>query len=338
MPMGIPTGLTLPKGSPLVFRRLSPLLIALALLAVPASASAVNVRVGIGDQNPAMFTNSNYQSLNLKLTRYFIEWNAISQPTELAEADAFVKAANARGVKVLMHISTDNIKSATPKLPSVAAYRANVAKLIARYKPMGVTDWGAWNEANHKTQPTSKSPRSAALFYGQMRKLCTGCTIVALDILDQSGAETYIANFFKFAGADAARVKVVGIHNYSEVNRKLTDKRSAASFRKYPGTRRIISAVRKANKRAKFWYTETGGLAAQGSAFPCNLARAADRTRYMFTLAKKFDTYIDRLYSYDWSPSSDCNQSDFDGGLINPNGSPRPAFAAFKSGLKGFKR
>ena len=50
-----------------------------------------------------------------------------------------------------------------------------------------MTEWGSWNEANHKTQPTSKSPRSAAQFYGQMRKLCTGCTIVALDVLDQQG-------------------------------------------------------------------------------------------------------------------------------------------------------
>ena len=41
------TGLTLPKGSLLVSRRLFPLLIVLALLAVPASASAVNIRVGI---------------------------------------------------------------------------------------------------------------------------------------------------------------------------------------------------------------------------------------------------------------------------------------------------
>ena len=37
-----------------------------------------------------MFANADYQSLNLKLSRYFIEWNAISDPAELAKADAFV--------------------------------------------------------------------------------------------------------------------------------------------------------------------------------------------------------------------------------------------------------
>lgn len=322
-----------------MFRRLTPLLIVLGLLAVPASASAVNVRVGIGDQSPAMFDDPLYQGLNLKLSRYFIEWNAISQPAELARANAFVAKARQRGVKVLMHISTDNINVGTPKLPSVAAYRRSVGSLIKLYKPQGVTDWGAWNEANHASQPTRRNPRRAAQFFGEMRKLCTGCTIVALDVLDQAGVEKYIASFYKAAGANAARARIVGIHNYSEVNRKLTEKRKRTeSFKKYPGTKRIIAAVRKANKRAKFWYTETGGQLKLGDSFPCNETRQADRTRYMFTLAKRFDTYIDRLYSYNWSPTPVCATARFDAGLVNPNGSPRPAFTVFQNNLRSFKR
>jgi hypothetical protein len=312
---------------------LSPLLIVLALLAVPASAAAVNIRVGIGDQSPLMFSNPYYEALNLKLTRYFIEWDAITKPDQLKKADDFVAAARLSGVKVLMHISTADIKSGTPKLPSVAAYRKRVGALIKRYKPLGVKDWGAWNEANHLSQPTAKSPRSAALFYGQMRKLCTGCTIVALDVLDQRGVEGYIKSFFTFAGADAARVRVVGIHNYSEVNRKIKKGTNT-----YPGTRRIIDAVRKVNTKAKFWYTETGGLTRQGTAFPCDDARAADRTQYMFTLAKRYQRYIQRLYTYNWTPSTDCEESIFDGGLVNVDGSVRPAYAVFKRNLKSFRR
>jgi hypothetical protein len=333
MPMRT-TGLFPPKGSPSVMRRLSVLpLLVLALLAVPASASAVNIRVGIGDQSPAMFANPNYQALGLKLTRYFIEWDAIAKPDELAKADAFVAAANLSGVKVLMHISTADIKSGTPKLPSVAAYRKRVGALIKHFKPLGVRDWGAWNEANHKTQPTSKSPRSAAQFYIQMRKLCTGCSIVALDVLDQRGVEGYIASFFKYAGADASRVRIVGIHNYSEVNRKL--KKYSNS---YPGTLRIIKAVQKGSRRAKFWYTETGGLTRQGTAFPCSDSRAADRTQYMFTLAKRYQRYIQRLYTYNWTPSSVCEESVFDGGLVNIDGMVRPAYAVFVKNLRSFRR
>jgi hypothetical protein len=318
-------------------RRLSVLpLLVLALLAVPASASAVNIRVGIGDQSPAMFANSNYQALNLKLTRYFIEWNAIDDKAELDKADKFVAAARASGVSTLMHISVADIKGSSPKLPSVRAYRQKVGALIKRYKPFGVKDWGVWNEANHKTQPTAKSPRSAALFFGEMRKLCTGCTIVALDVLDQAGVEKYIASFFRFAGKNAARVRVVGIHNYSEVNRRIGDLRKYSN--KYPGTLRIIKAVQKSNKKAKFWYTETGGLTKQGSAFPCDDDRAADRTQYMFTLAKRYQKYFQRLYTYNWTPSAVCDESDFDGGLINLDGSVRPAYNVFKRNLASFRR
>jgi hypothetical protein len=316
-----------------VIRRLSPLLLVLALLAVPASASAVNIRVGIGDQSPEMFANRDYQALHLKLTRYFVEWNAISNREELAKADRFVAAASQRGVKVLMHISTENIKAGVPKLPTVAAYRTKVGALIKHFKPRGVTEWGAWNEMNHKTQPTSKNPKRAAQFFGQMRKLCKGCTIVALDVLDQRGVEGYIKSFFKAAGADAARVKIVGIHNYSEVNRKIKK-----GTNNYPGTKRVIAAVLKANRKAKFWYTETGGLTKQGTAFPCDDRRAADRTQYMFTLAKRYQRYIQRLYTYNWTPSAVCEESDFDGGLVNIDGKPRPAYAVFKRNLTGFKR
>jgi hypothetical protein len=340
MPMWHPTGLFSPKGSPLLMRRLSVLpLLVIALLAVPASASAVNIRVGIGDQSPAMFANSSYKQLGLHLTRYFIEWNAIDNPDQLRKADVFVAAAKANGVSTLMHISTADIKNGTPKLPSVRAYRQKVGALITRYKAQGVKDWGAWNEANHKTQPTSKSPRSAALFFGEMRKLCTGCTIVALDVLDQAGVEKYVADFFRFAGTNAARVRVVGIHNYSEVNRKLTKKRKASeSVKKYPGTLRIIQAVQKANKKVKFWYTETGGLTKQGTAFPCDDARAADRTQYMFTLAKRYQNYFQRLYTYNWTPSDVCEESDFDGGLVNVDGTLRPAYSVFKRNLASFRR
>jgi hypothetical protein len=316
-----------------VIRRLSLLLLVLAVLAVPASASAVNIRVGIGDQSAAMFANRDYQALHLKITRYFVEWNAISNPEELAKADKFVAAATQRGVKVLMHISTENIKSGTPKLPTVAAYRTKVGALIKHFKPRGVTEWGAWNEMNHKSQPTAKNPKRAAQFFGQMRRLCTGCTIVALDVLDQRGVESYIARFFKAAGADAARVKIVGIHNYSEVNRKLKK-----GTNNYPGTKRVIDAVLKANRKAKFWYTETGGLTKQGTAFPCDDRRAADRTQYMFTLAKRYQRYIQRLYTYNWTPSDVCEESDFDGGLVTIDGKPRPAYGVFKRNLKSFKR
>lgn len=315
-----------------------PLLAALAVLAVPASAVAkTNVAVGIGDQSSKMFSDPLYQALHLKKTRYFIEWNAIDQPAELAKAVGFVNAAKTRGVKVLMHVSTDNINSGpVGSPPSVSNYGKKVKKLYQLFKPLGVKDWGVWNEANHKSQPTSKNPKRAAQYFLKMRSFCKGCTIVALDVLDQAGVQKYIKRWFKaLSKTNRAKAKIIGIHNYSEVNRKLTK-----GSNKYPGTKRIIDTTRTYNRAAKFWYTETGGLVTFGGSFPCDVNRSANRLAYMFTLAKKFKKYVKRLYSFNWFPVTTCGlaAAQFDAGLINPDGSPRPGYTTFKSKLAGFTK
>ena len=239
-----------------------------------------------------------------------------------------------------MHVSTDDINAVPPTpLPSVADYKSKVQALIDRYKPMGVTEWGVWNEANHKSQPTARNPKRAADFYKAFRGICSGCKIVALDVLDQAGVERYIASWLKAAGAAGRSASVIGIHNYSQVNRRITDKPKSRKDHKpsnrYPGTLRIVKAVRKKNKRAKFWWTETGGVAQFGGSFPCDKSRQADRTKFMFQLAKHYDKYIERLYVYNWF-GNDC--VGFDAGLVDEDGSPRPAYGVFKSNLNNVKR
>lgn len=316
-------------------RLLVSLLIAVGLAAVPANADAkskkVRVAVGIGDQSFKMFADPNYQALHVKKVRYFIKWDSILKPEELQKADAFVAAARASHDRVLMHISTDNLGSKQGKLPSVSQYKLAAKALIDRYRPLGVKEWGVWNEVNHKTQPTYRSPKRAAQYYKTFRKLCKGCTIVALDVLDQQGVESYIRRWLKAAGSAGRKARVIGIHNYSEVNRRLGEKRPKKSLKRYPGTKRIIKAVRKKNRRAKFWYTETGGIVNFGSGFRCNATRAANRTKFMFRLLKRYDKDIQRLYYYNWY-GADCNG--FDAGLVENNGERRPAYNQFKRAIK----
>jgi hypothetical protein len=320
-----------------VNRRLLPsLLVAGLLLAVPAGASAkTNVAVAIGDQSPNMFTNTDWKALNLKKTRYFVEWNTMDQPDQVAQTDAFVAAARAAGVSVLMHISTDDINHQPRRpLPSNSAYKKKVGALVAHYRAMGVKDWGVWNEANHKSQPTAKNPKRAAEFYKTFRGFkCKDCKIVALDVLDQAGVEKYIASWLKAAGSAGKKAKVIGVHNYSQVNRRITEKNAS---NRYPGVARILKAIRKKNKVAKLWLTETGGLASFGNGFACDLSRQADRTKYMFDLIKKYDKNIERLYSYNFFGNG-CTPA-FDGGIVDENGVPRPAYDTFKSQLKNTQR
>ena len=321
----------------LVNRRLLPsLLVAGLLLTVPAGASAkTKVAVGVGDQSPRMFADANWKALNLKKTRYFLEWNTIDQPDQLAKADEFVNAARAANVSVLLHISTDDINSKPRRpLPSNAAYKAKVGALVARYRARGVKDWGVWNEANHKSQPTAKNPRRAAQFYKTFRKFkCKSCKIVALDVLDQKGVEEYIGRWIKAAGSLGKKARIIGVHNYSQVNRRITEKNASS---RYPGVARILKAIRKRNKVAKLWLTETGGLASFGRSFRCDLKRQASRTKYMFQLIKKYDKNIERLYSYNYYGNGCTPQ--FDGGLVENDGTPRAAYNTFKSQLKNTTR
>lgn len=306
------------------------LLAALAVvLTLPSAASAAktNVAVGLGDQGTQMFSSPLYKALKLKKTRYLIAWNAASDPRRLREADAFVAAARTSGVRVLMHFTDPDTRRNRGALPSVKSYRSAVKKLVRRYKAQGVKEWGVWNEANHDSQPTSKNPARVADYFRQLRSVCKGCTIVALDLLDQAGVTRYIARFYARVPRSQRRfVKVVGIHNYSDTNR-----------RRSRGTASIIRQTKKSDSvKTAFWLTETGGIVEFGRSFKCSEKRAASRTTYMFSLARKFRADIKRLYAYNWQ-GVDCDER-FDAGLVKRDGSARPGYFAFKRGAKSFVR
>jgi hypothetical protein len=204
-----------------------------------------------------MFASPAYQALGLKKTRYFIGWDAFIKK-DLARPDAFVAAANAAGVKVLMHISDSDFGRNQGKLPSVREYRREVGKIVRRYKRMGVREWGVWNEANHDSQSTYKNPKRAAQFFGQMRAMCKGCRIVALDVLDQRDVTGYIRRWYAAIPRGQRKlVKIVGIHNYSDTNRYRSR-----------GTAAIIKEVKRIDRiKTAFWLTETGGVVSFAKSF-----------------------------------------------------------------------
>jgi hypothetical protein len=144
-------------------------------------------------------------------------------------------------------------------------------------------------------------------------------------VLDQAGVERYIQRFMAAAGSSRRYVRTVGIHNYSDTNR-----------RRSTGTATIIRTVRHYRPTAAMWLTETGGVVRFGRSFPCSESRAANRITYMFSLARKYRSSIKRLYAYNWQ-GTNC-QTRFDAGLVRKDGTPRPGYTAFKRGLAGFVR
>jgi hypothetical protein len=299
----------------------------LAAVAAPGVEAKTRVAIGLGDQSPAMFKAKNFRALHIKKVRYFIRWDAMRVGYAKRAADRYVAAARKAHVRVFMHVSTNDYRHRKAKLPSTRAYRRYVGNLVKRYHRKGVRDWGVWNEANHISEPTYKNPRRAAQFFHIMRAKCRHCHIVALDVLDQRGTNAYIRRFYRALSArDRRAANLVGIHNYGDTNRH-----------RVSGTRDIIRSVRKHNRRAKFWFTETGGIVNLGKSFKCSPSRAARALKYMFTLARKYRHSVTRLYAYNWFGTKPSCRG-FDSGLVNYKGHPRKGYRVFKSGARSFTR
>ncbi len=300
-------------------------LIALGALSSPAQAAKSSITIGIGDQASKMFDSPQYKALGLKKTRYFFPWNGMDDDFARDRAQEFVDKAQANGVSVLFHLSTDNFAAKKAKLPTVAAYTAQLKRIVANFGPRGVHEWGTWNEANHASQPTYKNPKRAAEFFKAMyTTVPQGDNIVALDLLDQGGVDTYQKKFYAaLTPTFRKRAKIVGIHNYGDVNRQRT------TF-----TSKMINTSRKYNKTTKFWFTETGGLVefkTTKTVFKCDTKRAASRTKSVFSLATKYKKLgVQRVYLYNWTGAG-CGKTRFDAGLTNPDGSVRSAYYTVKA-------
>ena len=182
------------------------------------------------------------------------------------------------------------------------------------------------NEANHDSQATWKSPRRAAWEFKIVKGACKRCLVVGLHVLDQRGVARYIKRFYRALSRKwRRRASVVGIHNYSDINRKRTR-----------GTRTIMKAVRRYNPRASFWLTETGGVVALGTTWRYSTKRAAKRLGYLFRVTKRYRRHIKRLYIYNWTGAPRGFR--FDAGLVNPDGSRRPGYRVVARNLKRFRR
>jgi hypothetical protein len=303
------------------------LLALVAILALPAAADArYKTRVGIGDQQAATFDHPGFRALKVKRVRYFIPWNAMRNRDQRLTARRYVLAARKRKIRVFMHISSDNLTRRQAKLPKLRTYRRDVRRLVRYFRKLGVREWGSRNEANHDSQATYKSPRRAAQEFKIVRRACgKRCTVVGLDVLDQPGATRYMQRFYRALGSYRRHAKIVGIHNYSDVNRKRTR-----------GTRAIMRTAKRYNRRTRFWLTETGGVVNFGRNFPYNERRAANRLSYLFRVAKRYRRSIDRVYVYNWTGAP--RGARFDAGLTNADGSLRPGYRTFRKAIRRFSR
>ena len=292
-----------------------------ALLAVPAAQA--KPRVGLSEQDPAVFSSGSWKQLKLKRSRYIVPWDYTKVGFQHSEVTAFMTRAHAAKQDVLVEFSArrgcfvNNRYKRTKacKAPSIRTYKKAV-KGFRKEFPYAKT-FAPWNEVNHVSQPTYKSPKLAVKYWKAMKSSCKECTILAADLLDQRNIDSYLRRFQK---ASKGKGRIWGLHNYNDVNRH-----------KSKGIQRVLRVT-----RGQLWLTETGGLVQfKTSGFKYSPKRAAKATKYLFKLAKKYKR-IKRVYVYRWFGAP--RRERFDSGLVGPNGQTRPGLRQFKKSIKGLPR
>jgi hypothetical protein len=309
-------------------RHLLPLIV-LALLAtsaMPASAAA-GYRVGIGEQHPSMFDHERFQALNIKRVRHLVPWDWYRHDYQKVETAAFMNRAHAAGAEVLVTFTAPRgcyangrySRRKACKPPSAKAYASSLRRFQAQFPQLRT--FAPWNEVNHVSQPTFKRPALAARYYRVARKECDDCRIVAADLLDSSNVGPWLRGFLR---AVPGTPKLWGVHNYADVNR-----------RRSTGLRTVMRIA-----PGQIWLTETGGIVSFGKSWPFSTSRAANRTRYMFSLTDRHTrklrgmrSRVTRLYIYQWVGRE--RGTDFDSGLTDDRGKARSAYYVVRSRMNG---
>jgi len=304
------------------------LLIAALMTLVGAAPASAKYRVGLGEQNPQMFDSPAWQSLQLKRVRYLVPWDFNRRRFQREEVQLFMNRARQERQDVLVtftarrgcYIGNRYSKKKACRAPSTKKYRKAFNTFDKLYP--WVRTYSAWNEINHKSQPTFKSPGRAAGYYNVLRKYTKRKKFraMAADMLDTPNLGRYLTAFKRKAKGSP---RLWGLHNYGDVNRKRT-RYTKQMLRSVPG---------------EVWLTETGGIVKLSPSFPRSESRAASRTKGLFRLVRRYDTRrsglrskITRLFVYSWFGGN--SSARFDAGLVNPDGSPRRAFNVFRSNAR----
>jgi hypothetical protein len=295
-------------------------LLALALTAVPAAAQAATVTVGLGDQNPDVFSDARFQALGLKRVRVITPWNVALSRGDRKWLDNWLAHAQAAGVDPLVSFgaaSGSRCPARPCKLPNTATFDRAFRAFRARWPQ--VRTIGVWNEANHRSQPTFRYPDQAARFFNIIKKRCRGCRIVAADVIDDKNMVRWLTKF----RAVARGAHLWGLHNYRDSNPR--------RGQRYGGTKLLLKTV-----PGKVWLTETGGIVRfvlpdGRTLFPYSERRANVALGRVLRLARQYRSRIQRLYVYHWRQDSFNNR--FDAGLLNRNGDPRPSYLTLKRWL-----
>lgn len=267
------------------------------------------LELGIGEQGPAMFADPLFQELGITKARLVTAYDTTRVRFERDIVDQWLAGARAAGVEPFITFGHSRLNP--KKLPSAAEFRSAFRAFRKRWPEVRV--YAPWNEINHASQPTSRSPARAAAYYNVVTEECPDCTVLAGDVLDQAGMGRYLEQYRRHL---VGTPKIWGLHNYADTNR----------FRE-TGLGELLDTV-----AGDVWLTETGGIVQFGRNFPRDEQRAARAVSFALRLARKHDR-VKRIYLYNWTASKPTDR--FDSGLVGRDGKPRAGYERLKAQIKG---
>jgi Glycosyl hydrolase catalytic core len=276
------------------------------------ASSARQITWGIDDQNPYLFNSAFWQQLPLHHVRYFVPWDLKHEPRYLRMANLWLAKARAHHAIPLIAITQSQAHGRTRYLPRRWEYRQQVHWIMAHFH--WVREWTPWNEANLQTAVTLHYPATAAIYWRIMRQLCRSCTVTSPSLVGYRGESSWWLS--KFLAAARGIHGPWAVHLYNDINEINT------------------YALRLFKKRlhGPIWVTEVGGWKHFVS-FPASLHHQTMAVAWMFKVAKANAGRVKRWYLYQWFGSP--RGARWDSGVLNPNGSPRPALQIIQQQLLG---
>lgn len=274
-----------------------------------------------------MFVDKNWQALGKPDVRYVIAWDALTRKNERASADWYLTWARDANARVLLSFGHSNKRHHELKMPTRSQLRTQFKAVRARYP--WVTQFQAWNEANHGSQPTFQKPKRAAMAFDTIKSACSKCVVAAPSVLDD-GQKTidYIKAFDKAA---KHKVTIWSLHNHIDANRgRLGKKSTTYLFLKHT--------------HGQLWFTETGGI--YNRWIPKSTGKLKHITQYnpnnakraiknIFKLQKLNPRRVKRIYYYNWY-APPVKKPRWDSGLFTAKGQMRSVFKTFRAQVRKY--
>jgi hypothetical protein len=277
--------------------------------ALPSTATARPLTVGLGDNNPATFSDPRFLNTGFQDARTVVLWNAaiIRNGGERRRVGRWIRAVEAAGARPLIAFSGNG-----NYIPTVAQYSRAVKSFMRRFP--SVTNYAAWNEPDWPYRRLSRAPRLAAAYFNTVTALCRKCTVLAGDVF--SPAPVLAGWLPRYIRGLHYRPKAWGLHDYTDVRG-----RSTAQLQ-------LLQRL----TRGPIWLDETGGVLRRGHWIFANQSakRAAGDERFLFSLPKRFPR-IARIYHYQWRGIPTAG---WDSGLLAPSGAPRPAYSVVARAIR----